>query len=795
MSALFNFHSFLTVVLLVICTCTFLKMQFPAILEQKTGTSKCGNELENIIVIDCVRRVLPFYDRIRSVHQQEPLNPQFQVPQKTMSALFNFHSFLTVVLLVICTCTFLKMQFPAILEQKTGFRGFFWKAARIGERLSPWVAFGCFTMGMTTRHSGDINLSFVSQQASASQVIDDVMRQLSFDETELDGEAGFADVLRSGVDSSGLSHDESFEVDDLDLNLNEHVNLNVFQVETQSQLLLSEEPDVGPTQEPILAEVSTQEPIMAEVSTQEPIVAEVNTKAPIVEEEDESAPTDRQFFYDDERIDTAYETEYDVYMDLPFDNIGITNLVPDDVLEGEDVDAINADGFDNDPGNDEERNYRNRSPKEAKDRVYLHYIESKRNLKLHKNDSVRIRARCKGKVHVFTMSQGTGPTGPYSGMEAGPSGSSGPTTRSKKKGRIQIFDQVRVNPDIPVKAIQDQLQRELEVQISMSKAFRAKAKAEREIRGDHCLGDDIDLHPNSNFTFISDRQNTMNPKAHEWLNKIPAEHWARSHFSGKAKSNLLLNNIYEVFNGKIVGGRDKPVITLLEYIKEYCKKRIVNVQGVIDRCTGPLTPTATRIIESIKKEANLMKVQWNGANTYQVSSLLGDQCVVDVVSMTCSCRKWELTGIPCGNNAEGSGSASRQAQQTKHAVGQDGSGGSGAGAVIGLSAAAGEGGVGDPGGAAISDNGKFPMVDEEEVTSNKLASMAEEMIMLIEVLKRKCISPSDSHTPVVITKNMSAVIDNRKFMMVNEKDLIFKKISPMAEEILEMLRVCVAKKR
>ncbi|KAJ8616374.1 hypothetical protein MRB53_035746 [Persea americana] len=60
-----------------------------------------------------------------------------------MSALFNFHSFLTVVLLVICTCTYIKMQFPTILEQRTGFRGFFWKAARIGERLSPWVAMGC----------------------------------------------------------------------------------------------------------------------------------------------------------------------------------------------------------------------------------------------------------------------------------------------------------------------------------------------------------------------------------------------------------------------------------------------------------------------------------------------------------------------------------------------------------------------------------------------------------------------------------------------------------------------------
>ncbi|KAK8582934.1 hypothetical protein V6N13_069700 [Hibiscus sabdariffa] len=44
------------------------------------------------------------------------------------------------------------MQFPALFEQRTGFRGFFWKAARIGERLSPWVAVGCFTMGVLFVH-------------------------------------------------------------------------------------------------------------------------------------------------------------------------------------------------------------------------------------------------------------------------------------------------------------------------------------------------------------------------------------------------------------------------------------------------------------------------------------------------------------------------------------------------------------------------------------------------------------------------------------------------------------------
>ncbi|GKD69274.1 hypothetical protein Tco_1323364, partial [Tanacetum coccineum] len=46
-----------------------------------------------------------------------------------------------------------------------------------------------------------------------------------------------------------------------------------------------------------------------------------------------------------------------------------------------------------------------------------------------------------------------------------------------------------------------------------------------------------------------------------------------------------------------------------------------------------------------------------------------------------------------GNNAEASGSAFRQAQQIELAFGQDGSGGSGDGAVIGLSVTAGEGGA------------------------------------------------------------------------------------------------------
>nr|GEY66155.1 hypothetical protein [Tanacetum cinerariifolium] len=405
-------------------------------------------------------------------------------------------------------------------------------------------------------------LATIVKSFKLSEVIDDVMRQLSFDETELDGKAGFADVAGSDVDSSGLSHDESFGVDDLDLNLN------------KSRLAL---------------------------------------KNPLWQR-------------------SALKNQLRQSMDLPFDNIGNTNLVLNDVLEGEDVDVINADGFDSDPGNDEGRNYKKRSPKEAKEKVYMHSIEIRSNLKLYKNDSVKMRARCEEKVHVFTMSQGTRPTGPYSRTEAGPSGSSGRTTRRKKEEYKEIkhytykflsekiYEQVRVNPDIPVKAVQDHLQRQALVAVGL------------------------------------DSNNGTYPLAY----------------------------------------------------------------ALVEAETKSSCPTTTRIMESIKNEAHLIKVQWNGANKYQVSGRPTkeerkrykhkDEPFVKDGKLsrkgrTIACRSCGNIGhnkATCGNNAEGSGSASRQVQQTEPTVGQDGSGGSGAGAIIGLSVAAGEGGVGDPGGAGVA---------------------------------------------------------------------------------------------
>ncbi|GKC00919.1 mutator type transposase, partial [Tanacetum coccineum] len=109
---------------------------------------------------------------------------------------------------------------------------------------------------------------------------------------------------------------------------------------------------------------------------------------------------------------------------------------------------------------------------------------------------------------------------------------------------------------------------------------------------------------------------SFNSDAYDWLMKIPLEQWSRAHFSGRAKCDLLINNICEVFNRQLVDGRDQPIITCLEYIIEYLMKRIVVVQKVIAKTVGPLTPSVTKMFDAIKKRL--------------------------LSTMT-----WELTEIPC----------------------------------------------------------------------------------------------------------------------------------------------------
>jgi hypothetical protein len=69
----------------------------------------------------------------------------------------------------------------------------------------------------------------------------------------------------------------------------------------------------------------------------------------------------------------------------------------------------------------------------------------------------------------------------------------------------------------------------------------------------------------------------------KWLSKIPVEAWVRFAMDTNCQTDLVVNNLSEVFNKYILDVRNKPVVTMLVGIYDKC---MVRWDGKKTRCRG-----------------------------------------------------------------------------------------------------------------------------------------------------------------------------------------------------------------
>ncbi|XP_058764491.1 uncharacterized protein LOC131637941 [Vicia villosa] len=147
------------------------------------------------------------------------------------------------------------------------------------------------------------------------------------------------------------------------------------------------------------------------------------------------------------------------------------------------------------------------------------------------------------------------------------------------------------------------------------------------------------------------KMKTMKEDAWKDMVDIPASHWSRSHFNTYTKCDLQVNNMCEAFNRAILEHREKPIITLLEGIKQYITKRIANQKELLQGYTGSICPKIQLVIEKHKQQAQGWSSTWHGDDDISIFGVTNgnDTYCVDLKKETCSCRKWQLTGIPCSH--------------------------------------------------------------------------------------------------------------------------------------------------
>ncbi|XP_015167368.1 uncharacterized protein [Solanum tuberosum] len=205
----------------------------------------------------------------------------------------------------------------------------------------------------------------------------------------------------------------------------------------------------------------------------------------------------------------------------------------------------------------------------------------------------------------------------------------------KQKGLIEAFDLVLpgVSHRFCVRHLHSNFKRAGYSGMALKNALWKAASATTIDRFDVCMTDLFEL----------------DKYAYAWLfAKVPSE-WSRSHFSPLSKCDILLNNQCEVFNKFILDARDKPIVKLLETIRHLLMTRINSNREKAEKWNlNDICPTIKKkLAKTMKKAANYIPQRSNMWNYEVIGPVEGDNWGVDLYNRTCSCRQWELSGVPC----------------------------------------------------------------------------------------------------------------------------------------------------
>ncbi|XP_074303134.1 uncharacterized protein LOC141637548 [Silene latifolia] len=138
----------------------------------------------------------------------------------------------------------------------------------------------------------------------------------------------------------------------------------------------------------------------------------------------------------------------------------------------------------------------------------------------------------------------------------------------------------------------------------------------------------------------------LSKEAHQRLNKIPPSAWSRHAFSTQSKSNMLLNNLCESFNNVLREVRDKPILTHMEWMRRYVMKRNFEKREGVGKYKAKFMPYAEKYTKKVIEESRFCLVERATTELFEVE-YRGEFHNVNLHTRSCTCRHWDLTGLPC----------------------------------------------------------------------------------------------------------------------------------------------------
>ncbi|KAK1581406.1 hypothetical protein Q3G72_005768 [Acer saccharum] len=324
--------------------------------------------------------------------------------------------------------------------------------------------------------------------------------------------------------------------------------------------------------------------------------------------------------------------------------------------------------------------------------IRAHAVKHRRVVKFKKNDPNRIRAVCMGEgCQWFVYASWLADHKTFKIKSLVDEHTCVMSFRNKFVNSKMIAEkyvgQWRVNPDWNFAGLSQQLRTDTSVDASVWQYYRARKAARQMIQGSvkeqysklweygaeirrmnpgstvmiKCTDGHGDENPR--FKHSMERMRIESEDAYKWLADKDPNHWSRAFFKDTALCDMLCNNMCEAFNKAILQARDKPVITLMEMIRNYLMKRLVRKRAEVEKWHHDIGPKVLKFVEKLKLESSICQPDYSGNNKYQVRGVGDEQYVVDIENKTCACNKWQLIGIPCIHGISALSSTNRDPYQ------------------------------------------------------------------------------------------------------------------------------------
>ncbi|CAM0879435.1 unnamed protein product [Alopecurus aequalis] len=136
----------------------------------------------------------------------------------------------------------------------------------------------------------------------------------------------------------------------------------------------------------------------------------------------------------------------------------------------------------------------------------------------------------------------------------------------------------------------------------------------------------------------------ISTEAADWIIASKPEHWSDALFRG-CRYDHFSSNIVDVFNNWIPTKKEGSMVLMVDALRTKIMETIEARREACKSWEGPLTPSMEYKAKDELSKGGKLTVLCSSETVFEVRG--GGIFVVNLASWECTCRRWQLSGLPC----------------------------------------------------------------------------------------------------------------------------------------------------